>query len=206
MRLLAIPDGSGMLLEASAQSSLSRAYADGAPKGQVYSAYRTARAQTILFNKYGLPRALPASESNHVKGTAIDAHMALETWLRNHPEYGWLPVTAPDLSDHWHFNYKAAYDKRQNEDTMPSAEEVASVVWNTPINHGAAPNVTAVPAIQELADVSNRTVALAASVKALTALVAAGHNLTAAQVEEMVTTAVTDAMAGLEATVTLKGS
>jgi len=102
-------------LRSDAAASYKRMRAQGLPAG-ITSAYRSAEAQQVLRNKYiaylnGGPYAnfaLPPSQSNHVKGIAIDVPMGSEGWLKEHGAHnGWTE----DANEHWHFNYNPNHDQ-----------------------------------------------------------------------------------------------
>lgn len=81
----------------------------------VTSAYRSTADQQKLYDGYkkGLPGynfALPPSQSNHCKGTAVDFGRDAIPWLVAHgADYGWVQ----DKNEDWHFDYVPSKDKHK---------------------------------------------------------------------------------------------
>jgi hypothetical protein len=109
--------------------AFNRAVSAGAPP-HVTSAWRDPVYQTFLRAQYlaGVPGynfALPADESTHCMGLAIDVPGAVGNtatakgwWAANGTDFGFFPVTNED----WHFEYRADQDPskpKPQEDDMP---------------------------------------------------------------------------------------
>lgn len=81
------------------------------PSKRLESAWRSWDSQLALWKKYKAGKgnfALYPSDSNHVKGIAVDSHDAQRAWIKkNGKRYGWYPVT----NEPWHFDYYPAKDK-----------------------------------------------------------------------------------------------
>lgn len=115
MKLITIAPG--RQLEELAAYSYMRCLIAGIPEG-VTSAYRTPEQQQALVDRYNAGTgnyALPPSESEHVKGRALDLPWGAgaREWMRAHgAEHGWFPVT----NEKHHFNYLPNLDTHQGED------------------------------------------------------------------------------------------
>lgn len=104
-------------LRTDAAASYKRMRKAGMPSTRIESAHRSRAAQQKLRDawlryKAGTgPKvnfALDPDDSNHVKGTAMDAHGPAQDWMVKHgPEHGWKR----DKNELWHFDYDEADDK-----------------------------------------------------------------------------------------------
>lgn len=138
MKLITIAPG--RQLEELAAYSYMRCLIAGIPEG-VTSAYRTPEQQQALVDRYNAGTgnyALPPSESEHVKGRALDLPWGAgaREWMRAHgAEHGWFPVT----NEKHHFNYLPNLDTHQGEDMFTDRDrakldkisgQLATVNWN----------------------------------------------------------------------------
>jgi len=103
---------------------------------QITSAGRTYAEQAALYAAYlngSGNLAAPPGTSVHESGLAIDTNDA--TWLRSHPEFGWVN-TGLGFSEPWHFEYQGGAALAggpinpipvPKEDDMPSLKELAEL-------------------------------------------------------------------------------
>jgi hypothetical protein len=98
-------------LRTDAAASFKRAQAGGAPKKRLESGWRSETTQQKLYDLWKSGKgnfALPPSQSNHVKGIAIDVYDDLQAWMVKHGAYyGWTR----DKNEPWHFDYDPAKDQ-----------------------------------------------------------------------------------------------
>lgn len=155
------PISLGFSLRRDAAASYLRARTAGAPAG-ITTAYRTLAEQDALYKRLGYPTALPAGQSQHGEGVAIDVPEPARSWFAAHGRpFGWVRTIK---AEPWHFEYKPALDTHvpaptvEDDVTPDDIAAIAAAVWRTPVQRGGK----AVPAIQELADTKTGVLALLA--------------------------------------------
>ena len=113
-------------LRTDAAASFKRAQAGGAPKKRLESGWRSEATQQKLYDLWRAGKgnfALPPSQSNHVKGIAIDVYGPLQDWMVKHGKhYGWTQ----DRNEPWHFDYSAANDVALKELQAEQARTAAA--------------------------------------------------------------------------------
>jgi hypothetical protein len=108
-----VPVGDGFQLSPEAAASVTRMGAAGLViHGGITSAYRSFDEQSVLRASYLRdPQhhafALPAGQSVHELGYAVDWKLSASPWVRAHPDYGWR-FTVP--GEWWHAEYFLSYD------------------------------------------------------------------------------------------------
>lgn len=125
MILSSIPGG--FKLDQPAALSWARTVAAGNPGG-IRETYRTyaeqaARRAYYLADRRRHPFALPAGQSKHEDGTAVDALPPSTTWLVKHgAEYGWRQT---NTKESWHWEYFPELD------TNAHAADIAALLEGT---------------------------------------------------------------------------
>lgn len=109
--MILVDIGDGHHLAPGPAASYLAARAAGCPAG-ITSSTRTTAEQAALRAAWEADPvhnafALPAGQSKHEKGDALDLKPAAAAWMRAHPEYGWR-FTNPD--EWWHAEWFAAKD------------------------------------------------------------------------------------------------
>lgn len=114
MKTLTTIDGDGHKLVPDAAESFARMAKAHGPF-PVTSAWRSVADQQALYDGYkagrkGFNFALPPSQSNHCKGTAVDFGDAAFVWLEAHAAaYGWIQ----DANERWHFLHVPSKDRHR---------------------------------------------------------------------------------------------
>lgn len=109
-------------LDQPAAVAYAQALMAGAPRG-VTSSYRSPSEQNMLRQGWldhlpGYNFALPPSQSVHCLGLAIDFPLDAELWFRDHPQYGFVFISAPGQSEHWHAEFRGLPNSERHEDMI----------------------------------------------------------------------------------------
>lgn len=123
MRLVRI-DPAGHQLDEAAASSWVRVCSAGMHGGDVTSAYRSTAEQAALraaFLRGEGAFALPAGQSIHERGRAVDAVAPQYAWLASHGgEHGWRQTNP---AEDWHYEYESTRDQHLADRTAPAPIE-----------------------------------------------------------------------------------
>lgn len=195
-------------LRRDAAASWGRALAAGMPAGHLRSGYRTRaqQAEEVARAQRGeTPSAAPVGRSYHGEGTAADADEPARRWLRRYGRrYGWAADTV--AREPWHFLYLPALDQEADDMQLTDALNTTNPAKGTPSTVGEALAIAqnyAYRGWEEARAARVQVAALSAAVETLAAAVSNGDDVDAQTIRDAVRTAVTDALADVDADVTL---